>query len=127
MNQVVTFDGSASTGQVPIVAYKWNFGDGGTGTGAVVQHVYTNPGTYNVALVVVDERGNDDTETRSITIIVPLHRPTPPSDTGTSTNCQPTAAPTQAPQPTATAAPTQAPAATATAVPTQPPAAYCHR
>jgi heat shock protein HslJ len=119
VNQVITFDGSASTGQVPLVAYNWNFGDGSTGTGAVVQHVYTSPATYNVVLVVTDERGGDDTETRSITIVAPAQPTLAPTQAPQPTA---TAVPTQAPQPTATGAPTQAPAATATAVPTQPPA-----
>ncbi len=59
----------------------------GPDTGQVVDHVYTNPGTYGVALVVTDERGGNDTETKSISIAAYVE-PTPP--------------PTQPAQPTAT-------------------------
>jgi PKD repeat protein len=106
VNQVVTYDGSDSYSQVQIVALKWDFGDGSTGTGEIVQHVYANPNTYTVTLVVTDERGNEDSESKTITIITPA---------------QPTSTPTQAPQPTATTVPTQAPQSTATGVPTQAP------
>lgn len=37
---------SAGTG----VSYEWDFGDGGLGSGAVVEHTYTTPGTYTVTL-----------------------------------------------------------------------------
>jgi heat shock protein HslJ len=102
VNQVITFDGSASSGEVTIISYRWDFGDGWMGTGAVVQHVYTNPGTYSVSLVVTDERGENDTEFASINIfatVEPTPAPTP----------QPTAGPTQPPQPTTTAVPTEPP------------------
>ena len=104
VNQIVTFDGTASSGEVAIISWNWNFGDGWTGTGQVVDHVYTTAGTYNVALVVTDERGGDSTATQIITIIAYVE-PTPP--------------PTQPAQPTATAAPTQAPQPTPTVEPTQ--------
>jgi heat shock protein HslJ len=130
VNQVVTFDGSESYSQVPVVGWKWDFGDGSTGTGEVVQHVYANPNTYTVTLVVTDERGNEDTESKTITILTPAQptstptqAPQPTATTVPTQAPQPTAtgAPTQAPQPTNTAAPTQPPQPTATAVPTQPP------
>jgi heat shock protein HslJ len=104
--QVVRFDGSTSNGQVPIVSWKWDFGDGWTGTGAVVDHVYTSPATHNVVLTVTDQRGYQDTETQKITVIAPVTA---------------TATPTQAPQPTQTAGPTQPPPPTPTVGPTQPP------
>lgn len=34
---------------VPSVVYEWNFGDGATGMGEEVSHVYTFPGTYAIA------------------------------------------------------------------------------
>lgn len=40
-----------------IATYSWNFGDGYTGSGSTVSHVYTTAGTYAVTLTVVDSRG----------------------------------------------------------------------
>ncbi len=52
----VAFDGSGSTdpdaGQ--LLTYAWNFGDGGTGSGAKPSHTYTLPGTFVVSLIVTD-------------------------------------------------------------------------
>jgi PKD repeat protein/uncharacterized protein YraI len=56
VGESVTFDGSASaSGSSPIASYQWNFGDGGTGTGAVVNYTYSSAGEYTVTLVVTDE------------------------------------------------------------------------
>jgi len=56
----VTFDASASNDDGDggwIVSYDWDFGDGATGTGKVVDHVYNMSGAYTVTLTVTD---NDD-------------------------------------------------------------------
>jgi formylglycine-generating enzyme required for sulfatase activity len=37
-----------------IVSYAWDFGDGTTGSGVNVTHVYTVPGSYQVTLTVTD-------------------------------------------------------------------------
>lgn len=53
-----TFDASASSSpDGAIVSYDWDFGDGETGTGAVVSHVYEDKGVYEVTLVVTDSNG----------------------------------------------------------------------
>jgi heat shock protein HslJ len=132
VNQIVTFDGTSSSGEVAIIDWRWDFGDGWTGSGQVVDHVYISPGTYDVALVVTDERGGNDTEAKSITIaayVEPTPPPTqPPQPTATAAPTQAPQAtatgapPTQAPQPTPTTAPTLPPEPTPTAEPTQPPA-----
>ncbi len=49
----VGFDGSASTTlNGTITGYTWSFGDGQTGSGAVVSHTYTTPGVYAASLKV---------------------------------------------------------------------------
>lgn len=40
-----------------IVAYAWDFGDGGTSTEANPSYTYSNEGTYNVTLTVTDNDG----------------------------------------------------------------------
>jgi PKD repeat protein len=51
----VTFDASRSSSQtVKTLNYKWDFGDGCTGEGQVVKHVYQQGGCYKVVLTVDD-------------------------------------------------------------------------
>jgi serine protease len=63
-----TFDGSGSTDDVGITSYGWNFGDGLSGSGAVVSHSYGATGTFTVDLTVTDGGGNTDTESKSVTV-----------------------------------------------------------
>ncbi|GBC85119.1 Microbial collagenase [bacterium HR11] len=44
----------------PIVRYEWNFGDGGSGFGPEVVHVYSTVGVFNVTLTVTNDRGCDN-------------------------------------------------------------------
>jgi len=37
--------------------YAWNFGDGGTGSGATTSHTYASAGTYTVSVTATDEYG----------------------------------------------------------------------
>lgn len=61
----VSFAGTASTGD--IAAYSWEFGDGTTGTGAVVNHTYSLAGTYTAILTVKDQSGQSRQLTTTIT------------------------------------------------------------
>ena len=54
----VIFDASKSEDDRGIASYSWDFGDGSTGSGVVVEHTYNNVGTYNVTLTVTDYFGN---------------------------------------------------------------------
>ncbi len=52
----ITFDGSESSDpENQIANHYWSFGDGGSATGAVVTHAYTDDGWYTVKLTVVDK------------------------------------------------------------------------
>ncbi len=54
----VRFDGTGSADpDGTIASYAWSFGDGATGTGATVVHVYTEPGAFTPTLTVTDQRG----------------------------------------------------------------------
>jgi PKD repeat protein len=49
------FDASTSTdAEGPISAYSWNFGDGSSGAGALVEHSYSTAGDHTVTLTVTD-------------------------------------------------------------------------
>jgi len=69
-DNVVSFDAGDSSDNVGIVTYEWDFGDGTSETGPTTNHIYTEPGSYNVTLTVWDAAGNE--ATRFITIFV-LH------------------------------------------------------
>ena len=83
----VTLDASGSTdAETPgTLTYSWDFGNGGTAkdaTGAVVEHVYGNPGTYDATVTVSDASGLTDTASVRITITQPgqtTPTPVPPS------------------------------------------------
>ena len=54
----LTFDGTASrAASGSITLYQWDFGDGTTASGAVVQHTYTTAWRYTVRLTVTDSGG----------------------------------------------------------------------
>lgn len=54
----VAFDGGASEGvDDHLTDYRWDFGDGRQGAGARIEHGYDQPGTYEVALTVIDDSG----------------------------------------------------------------------
>ncbi|MHB8079583.1 MAG: PKD domain-containing protein [Candidatus Krumholzibacteriia bacterium] len=59
---LIQFDGSGShtnpSGCGEIVAFAWDFGDGGSGTGATPTHTYTADGTFQVTLCVTDSHGH---------------------------------------------------------------------
>ncbi|MFM8322211.1 MAG: META domain-containing protein [Chloroflexota bacterium] len=118
VGEIVTFDGSRSTGQATLVAWQWEFGDGHRASGRVVQHAIGGPGTFAVKLTVTDQRGQTNTTTQPILI---LPRPTavpPPTEAPpappTATfppppTSEPPAPPTEAPRPTEAPPPTEIP------------------
>ncbi|MDE1819787.1 MAG: PKD domain-containing protein [Euryarchaeota archaeon] len=56
----IQFTASASGGTAPYT-YAWDFGDGKTGSGNPVTHVYTAPGTIDAILTVTDAGGKTGT------------------------------------------------------------------
>lgn len=68
----VTFDGSASSdADGNVIAYAWDFGDGGKARGIVRPHTFWKPGTYEVKLTVQDDSGlANDTGTTMVAVTV---------------------------------------------------------
>ncbi len=50
----VSVDASASTDDLQITSYAWEFGDGGIATGKTATHTYTVEGSYSIVLTVTD-------------------------------------------------------------------------
>ena len=72
-NTRVRFDGTASHDSDGVVnRFQWDFADGDTGGGPTPEHIFTQPGTYNVLLTVTgDQNGDcDNTDTDEVTVIV---------------------------------------------------------
>jgi len=72
-NQTITFDASSSTAEGygdTITSYKWNFGDGKSGTGKIATHSYTNLGNYTATLNVTDSEGLWNTTSRKVPISI---------------------------------------------------------
>jgi hypothetical protein len=63
-----TFDASKSAAYGTIISYKWSFGDGTNGTGAVVSHSYDKKGTYQLKVNVIDSDGLSSSEAFNITV-----------------------------------------------------------
>lgn len=82
----VAFNGGASTDDVGIASYNWNFGDPGsssnTGTGVAVNHTYMNAGTYTATLTVTDTHGSIATD--PVTVVVTAGSSSPTADASNS-------------------------------------------
>ena len=57
VGEIVRFDGTSSTSEVGITNYRWAFGDGAFADGPMVEHIFTEPGSLQVTLEVVDKVG----------------------------------------------------------------------
>jgi PKD repeat protein/uncharacterized protein (AIM24 family) len=69
--QSVAFDGSGSTdpdGNADINSFYWDFGDGSTGSGAVVNHAYADNGSYIASLTVIDTANHTSSDTTTVTV-----------------------------------------------------------
>ena len=76
VNQTILFDASVSlpgwngTTNIPIISYRWNFGDGNasTVTTSTTPHKYKIVGNYTVALTVTDANGLQSSKTLIVQI-----------------------------------------------------------
>lgn len=69
---LVTFTSSSYDSDGYIRFYHWDFGDGGTSSGALqssFSRVFLTSGTFSVKLTVTDDDGAQDTEIRTITVL----------------------------------------------------------
>ena len=83
VNDTITFDGSNSYDiDHGIYQYIWDFGDGTTGEGEIVDHKYSTIGVFKVILTVKDLVGATDTDETVATITKLNNPPTEPNITG---------------------------------------------
>ncbi len=76
-NSSVDFDGSCSSdSDGSIVSYEWDFGDGGSDSGQIVQHSYSALGLKTATLTVTD----DDSATGSTTAQINIVNKSPVAD-----------------------------------------------
>lgn len=76
-DEVIIFDASDSTdspSDLSKLTFTWDFGDGSTGIGMVVNHAYTDMETYSVVLTIWDGK---DTNTTQVVIEVENQIPIP--------------------------------------------------
>ena len=71
-NASVRFDASTTTDEgivcLDVCTYSWNFGDGSTGSGRIVSHIYTTPGSRTVTLTVTDAAGTSASTASTVTV-----------------------------------------------------------
>ena len=68
VNSPVLFTATSSGS---ITSYQWDFGDGGTASGASVQHQYASAGNYTVRLIVTTAQGCKDTAYTTVSLASP--------------------------------------------------------
>jgi vibriolysin len=63
-----TFTDTSTDSDGTVVAWSWNFGDGGTSTLQNPVHTYATAGTYNVTLIATDNDGAQNSITKPVTV-----------------------------------------------------------
>ena len=68
-NEPAVFNASQSTSTTgAIVQWLWNFGDGGTASGEIVQHTFRSAGVFPVTLTVIDSIGASNSTTQNVNV-----------------------------------------------------------
>ena len=82
----VQFGGTAYSDGGRIVEYRWDFGDGSSGSrsGATINHKYGSAGTYTVSLTVFDIDGFASTPETTVATIIEATTTTSPSSSTTT-------------------------------------------
>jgi hypothetical protein len=62
------FTSTSSDPDGRIILTEWNFGDGASGIGDVIDHVFTAAGSYTVTIVVTDDTGAKTTNTTVVNV-----------------------------------------------------------
>jgi PKD repeat protein len=74
---VCAFDAARSTdADGTIAGYAWNFGDGGSATGATANHEFGATGRYDVVLTVTDDDGATNAITQTVSVAARNNPPT---------------------------------------------------
>jgi len=68
-NDIYGWTGIGSYDPDGTISCNWDFGDGKTGSGEIVDHVYTESGNYDVTLTVTDNEGNTNTLTKKVKVL----------------------------------------------------------
>jgi chitodextrinase len=85
LGAALLFDGSRSHDiDGYLTAWRWDFGDGTTGSGEKTTHLYQHIGDYTVTLTVTDDKGATGEDTITVHITTANQPPTQPETTGTS-------------------------------------------
>ncbi|MFB8167040.1 S8 family serine peptidase [Kitasatospora purpeofusca] len=79
-SRACTFDASLSSGTG--LSYRWDFGDGTTGTGVRPTHTYAGYGTYTVVLTVTDGSGRTSGNRTTFRLLEPNHNDRPVASIG---------------------------------------------
>ncbi len=66
--QPSTFTEATSINAGTVIAFDWDFGDGGSANGNSATHQYLNPGTYSVTLVATSDMGCVDDIIKPVTV-----------------------------------------------------------
>lgn len=64
----VSLSADASDATSGVDSIEWDFGDGGTATGADVSHTYDSAGEYTATVTVTDAAGNENTDTVTVDV-----------------------------------------------------------
>ncbi|MDP7002095.1 MAG: PKD domain-containing protein [Candidatus Thalassarchaeaceae archaeon] len=75
VGEAANFDARASTSPEPTIIdeFRWDFGDGETRTTTqgIASHIFEQPGTFNVVVVVASDEGSTDSASTSIFVNAP--------------------------------------------------------